>query len=194
MSIVLQLAYDGTNFFGWQKTKEGPSIEESLEKAISEILQHDVLLQAASRTDRGVHAKGQIVHFLTEREVEPKKLLLGLNALLPADVRVVNASNCSPSFHPTLDVTGKEYRYTLALGAAQQPLFRHMAWHVPKFRFGEDVVDAIPHLVGERDFKAFCNERKGITYSSTVRDLQMINLEEKDSLLTFFLVDRKSVV
>ena len=91
-------------------------------------------------------------------------------------------------FHPTLDVSGKEYRYTLALGIAHHPLYRHLAWHVPKFQFGQDVVDAIPYLVGERDFKAFCNERKGIAYTSTVRNLQLINLEEKEGLLTFFLV------
>ena len=81
-----------------KRPKEGPSIEGSLEKALFEILRHGVVLQAASRTDRGVHAKGQVVQFHTHRDVEPKKLLLGLNALLPQEIRVVNAAYCSSSF------------------------------------------------------------------------------------------------
>ena len=71
--VALKVAYDGGPFFGWQKTKEGPSIEEALENALEHILHFKPYLQAASRTDRGVHASGQIVQFLIEKEIQPEK-------------------------------------------------------------------------------------------------------------------------
>jgi len=188
VSIALQVAYQGTHYFGWQKTFEGPSIEEELEKALFQIFHVKPLLQAASRTDRGVHALGQIVQFKLDQEVETKRLLLGLNALLPADIRVLHVSVCQDHFHPTLDALGKEYRYHLMLGVAPHPLYAHMAWHVPKFQLNEDVQKAISLLLGTHDFKAFCNFRKDLNYQSTVRTLQSLQFIEEGPLLTVSLV------
>lgn len=187
-SIALQVAYQGTNYYGWQKTAEGPSIEEELEKAIFQIFHFKPLLQAASRTDRGVHASGQMVQFVIDREVDHKRLLLGLNALLPKDIRIAKVISCDESFHPTLHALGKEYRYHLTLGSTAHPLYQHMSWHVPKFHLSSDVLQAIPLLTGTRDFKAFCNYRKDLNYETTIRTLQSINLFEEGPLLTFSLI------
>lgn len=188
LGVALTVAYDGGAFLGWQKTEEGPSIEEALERALFHIFHFKPVLQAASRTDRGVHASGQIVQFILEKEIEPKKLLLGLNALLPYEIRILEARICPITFHPTLDALGKEYIYRLALGTAPHPLFREMAWHVPKFCLSEEVLLAIPDLVGERDFKAFCNQRKGLNYPTTVRNLKSITWKKEGTLLTFSLI------
>src|SRR3990167_7529774 len=102
----LTISYDGTCYFGWQKTKEGPSIQEELAKAIYQMTGEQVLPEAASRTDRGVHAHGQVVQFALDKKWVPQKLRLGINALLPNDIRVLEAEN--RVFHPTLDAIGKE--------------------------------------------------------------------------------------
>ncbi len=186
-SVALQVAYQGTHYFGWQKTAEGPSIEEELGKAIAHIFHIEPILQAASRTDRGVHASGQIVQFFVDKSFEPKRLLLGLNALLPPDIRVLKVTQCAETFHPTLDAVGKEYLYHLSLGPTAHPLYRHMAWHVPKFLLSEEVTLAIPLLTGTRDFKAFCNFRKDLNYETTIRTLQSIEIFEEGPLLTISL-------
>ena len=187
-AYALQVAYQGTRYFGWQRTSEGPSIEDELEKALSKIFHFNPLLQAASRTDRGVHALGQIVQFKLDQEVDTKKLLLGLNALLPDDIRVLKASKCPDNFHPTLDALGKEYRYHLMLGVAPHPLYAHMAWHVPRFHLNEEVRKTIPLLLGTHDFKAFCNFRKNLNYPTTVRTLQSLQFIQEGPLLIISLV------
>src|SRR3990167_4098465 len=95
-NIKLILAYEGTAYSGWQKTETGPSIEGELEKVLEQILQHKVKLQAASRTDAGVHAEAQVVNFFTEKETD--KLLRGCNALLPEDIRVVHLEEMPREF------------------------------------------------------------------------------------------------
>lgn len=159
-NIKLTLAYDGTAFLGWQKTAMGPSIEESLEKALKQILQEKTPLQAASRTDAGVHAEGQTVNFFTNKDfISLSKLQKGLNALLSNSITILRAEEADISFHPTLDNLGKEYHYFLCNTPYQQPKHRFFSWHVPialdilKMKQGAEL------LLGTHDFSAFCNER-----------------------------------
>src|SRR5438094_953176 len=111
MNICLKICYEGTQYYGWQKTRSGPSIEEELEKALVRLLQHEVKLEAASRTDRGVHASGQIVQFFLQNPFDLSALVRALNSILPRDIRVIDATKMPDSFHPTLDASGKEYLY-----------------------------------------------------------------------------------
>ncbi len=150
------LSYDGTQYFGWQKTKMGPSIQEELQKAIVKITQETPLPEAASRTDRGVHAEGQVVQFALETAWEPIRLLRALNGVLPSDIRVLQLELCD--FHPTLDALGKEYHYRLCLGPAEDPINRLYAYH---FRYPLDwdkMNKEAGALIGTHDFTAFANE------------------------------------
>lgn len=177
-NIKLTLAYDGTGYLGWQKTKMGPSIEESLEKALAKILQRDISLQAASRTDAGVHATGQVVNFFAQRLPSLEKLIYSLNSVLPKEIVVLAAERANDTFHPTLDCADKEYHYHLSYGEAQMPHQRLYAWHYP-FPFNADTMrQAIPHLIGKKDFSAFCNVKKNEAYEDTVRDLKSIKIIE----------------
>lgn len=150
------IAYDGTHYLGWQKTKEGPSIQEELEKALRQIAAEAVLPEAASRTDRGVHAEGQVIQFAIQKKIEPRKLLRGLNAVLPTDIRVRELS--FEDFHPTLDSIGKEYHYQICQGLVQDPTRRLYSWHFHAPLDVQKINAAIPDLIGTHDFTAFANE------------------------------------
>jgi tRNA pseudouridine38-40 synthase len=178
-NIKIKLAYDGTAYLGWQKTKMGPSIEQTLQEKIEQILQHPVRLQAASRTDAGVHAVGQIINFKTTKEsLDLKKLALSLNSLLPKDLCVLEAECVHEDFHATLDCRGKEYHYTVCYGHTQLPMHRLYSWHFPHALNLEEMKKAAKDLVGEHDFAAFCNAKKSETYKDTIRHVKAIEIEE----------------
>lgn len=156
------LSYDGTRYFGWQKTKMGPSIQETLEKTIYQLTQEKIAPEAASRTDRGVHAEGQTASFVLTREREPKSLQRGLNALLPMDIRVITVEQVALHFHPTLHTIEKEYRYHLCLGTVQEPMYHRYSW---AFRYPLNLLSiehAAKDLLGTHDFSALTNKSNGV--------------------------------
>jgi len=152
------LSYDGTHYFGWQKTVSGPSIQEEVQKAIARITGESIIPEAASRTDRGVHAEAQVIQFALEKGRDPDQLLRGLNAVLPPDIRVRTVTPCI--FHPTLDALGKEYHYYLNLGPVQDPTRRLYAWHFIHPLDWTKVEKASQDLLGKHDFSAFANEEE----------------------------------
>lgn len=159
-NIKLIIAYFGAPFAGWQKTKMGASIEESLESALQKILQHEVNLQAASRTDAGVHAEGQVVNFLMQKPIPLKRLHHSLNGMLPQEISVISAEEMPPDFHPTLDCVKKEYWYHLCNAHTQSPFYRDTSWHFP-YPLDQCLMQkGAAHLLGTHDFSAFCNERQ----------------------------------
>jgi tRNA pseudouridine38-40 synthase len=159
LNIKLILSYDGTGLLGWQKTPLGPTVEEHLERALAKVLQEEVSLQAASRTDAGVHAEGQVVNFLTKKtELDLEKLWKGLNSLLPKQIVILSAEKMQEGFHPTLDNKGKEYHYFLCNTSIQRPKDRFYSWHFPYPLDVPEMKSAIPHFLGSHDFSTFCNE------------------------------------
>jgi tRNA pseudouridine38-40 synthase len=176
----LTLAYDGTPFLGWQKTAMGPSIEETLEGVLVQILQHPVQLQAASRTDAGVHARGQVVNFFSPTALSCARLLQSINGLLPNTIVLRDITEAPFPFHPTLDALEKEYHYTLCLSPLQLPFDRTFSWHVP-FPLNLDAMAAASLLLtGTHDFAAFSNERT----EDTIRTLSKVTPHLTDTSLT----------
>ncbi len=153
INIKLTLLYKGTAFLGWQKTRAGPSIEHHLEHALQTLLGEKVILQAASRTDAGVHAQGQIVNF--HSSYIPNQI--ALNKLLPEEIRVKKMTHTADSFHPTIDATGKEYHYLITNHSFQLPFDRDYAWHFPYSLNLELMKEASKKLIGTHDFSLFCN-------------------------------------
>lgn len=158
-NIFALVAYEGTRYLGWQKTATGPSIQESLEKALATLLKIESKAEAASRTDAGVHAQGQIVNFFVDQEVSLEKLLRGMNALLPKDIVVRHLEEARPSFHPTLEAKAKEYHYQVVFGPSGTPFLRDFAWHYPSDLQLSAMEEAASHLLGRHDFSSFCNDR-----------------------------------
>lgn len=178
-NIKLVIAYDGTSYLGWQKTPMGPSIEASLESILEKILQHNVILQAASRTDAGVHAYGQVVNFFTEKEnLNLERLQLSLNQLLSKDIAVLEAAEEAAAFHPTLDCKQKEYHYFLCAGSVQMPERRLYSWHCPRLHHPEEMREAAKFFIGKHDFSSLCNFRKQMHYDSYVREVYAIDIED----------------
>lgn len=180
-NIKLVIAYEGTNYLGWQKTPTGPSVEQALQLVLERILQQNIVLQAASRTDAGVHANGQVVNFFAlKTHLDFVRLKKSLNSLLPPDIKVISIEKMVPSFHPTLDCQLKEYCYYICCGETQLPQHRFYSWHYPCSLFIEEMKIAASQLLGEHDFSAFCNSRKQIKYENSIRILKEIKIEDKE--------------
>jgi len=156
-NIRCTLAYAGTRYYGWQKASDGPSIEETIQTCLEQILQHKVKLQAASRTDRGVHAKGQVINFFTDLpSLSLRRLHGSLKGLLPADISPLAVEQASDNFHPTLDNVGKEYHYEICTHSVQLPFDREFSWHYPYHPISHEKMNrGAKFLEGTHDFSAF---------------------------------------
>lgn len=175
MKFKLQLAYDGTGYIGWQENGMGPSIEGELTQVLEKLCKGSFVLEAASRTDAGVHATGQVVSLACgSLRCSQERLQISLNQLLPAPIRVVAVEEVEEHFHPSLDAVGKEYHYSLTLGPFQLPHERFTAWHCRAPLDLNAMERAAKQLIGERDFAPFCNE--GHSHKTTVRHLKRIDL------------------
>jgi tRNA pseudouridine38-40 synthase len=159
-NIVLTIAYDGKDYFGWQKTSHGPSIEGTLERVLSTILQEKtILLQASSRTDRGVHANYQVVNFFTSKEIDLLKLQNSLNRLLPKTIVTKKVETLPITFHPSIAAHKKQYYYNISFGTYQLPHLRYYSWHFPYDLDIELMQISSKKLIGCYDFTSFSNKK-----------------------------------
>lgn len=182
-NIGLILAYDGGAYKGWQDNLWAPSIEAKLREAGERILGHSLLLQAASRTDAGVHAEGQVVNFFTEKHMPLEAMQKGLNALLPSDIRVMEMREEKTDFHPTTHARAKEYHYFLSTDPrGLSPFLRSHFWHRPSKLDVPAMKDGMKRLLGRHDFRAFCPNFRQADYADFERHLQkfeLVQLEEQ---------------
>jgi tRNA pseudouridine38-40 synthase len=161
------LAYDGSDFHGWQSQASGRrTVQSSLEAALQQLTDADrVRVAGAGRTDAGVHAEAQVASFELERELPPDQLLRALNALLPRDVRVLAAARAASSFHARKSAKAKLYRYVMDMGPVQLPTRRRFAGHVP-WRLSEAPVRQAAELfVGRRDFASLMSSGSSVKTS-----------------------------
>jgi tRNA pseudouridine38-40 synthase len=174
--IRLVVEYDGTGLCGWQRQANGPTVQGHLEAALGKLLAHEVTVVGASRTDAGVHARGQVASFRTERAIPLHGIRRGLNALLPDAIAVADASEAAEDFHPRFSATGKHYRYLLYTRADRSPRWRDRAWHHPRPLELAAMRQAATALIGEHDFAAF--RAAGCTARRTVRRIDQIEIAE----------------
>ena len=187
-NIKLSIAYDGTGYLGWQKTRMGPSIQEELERVLSRIFQQPISVEGASRTDAGVHAEGQVASFSIDRkEIDLARLEVSLNQLLPPEIAVLGVEEAPLDFHPSLHALSKIYRYRLFTGKTQLPQERLYTWHDRYPLELSSMRKAASSLLGERDFSAFCNTKKGELKKDAVRKLFRLSIREEGSHLLFEL-------
>jgi tRNA pseudouridine38-40 synthase len=189
LRLKLTIAYDGTNYQGWQVQKVGLGIQEVIEKAIANIFQEQVRVHGSSRTDTGVHARAMIAHFDLPRvklKMAVSKIPLALNGNLPEDIRIMEAQQVPADFHARFSAKGKQYRYSVYNFRAQNPLLRGCAWHVPQKLDLESMREATKHFIGKRDYAAFANNRN-YEMESTVRTLHRCELRKQGRLLTFVI-------
>jgi tRNA pseudouridine38-40 synthase len=154
----ITLAYDGTEFLGWQRQRAGRTVQGELETALARFAGGaEVKVAGAGRTDAGVHALGQVASFVLEREPAPAELQRALNGLLPPDVRVLEAERVGEGFHARRDACAKLYRYELDCGGVQTPQRRRFAGFVP-WSLDEPTLRATAALyLGRRDFASLAS-------------------------------------
>lgn len=149
------VAYDGSGFFGWQSQSHARNVQDTLNEAISLVADEAITTAVAGRTDAGVHACGQVVHFDSHATRQLRSWLLGINSNLPPDVAVQWVREVPEGFHARYSAHSRTYRYVLLVREVRSPLDRHHAW----CRRGELDCDAMSaaaaHLLGEHDFSAF---------------------------------------
>ena len=154
-NIKLVLAYDGTDFCGWQVQPDAETIQGTLATAIGRITGEKVLPQGSGRTDAGVHAIAQVATFTTESVIPTANFVIALNDILPPSIRVVEASEVSADFHARKSAWGKTYRYRIYREAICPPFLARYVWHYP-YPLDEDaVLSAAPLIEGEHDFTSF---------------------------------------
>jgi len=168
MHFKITLAYDGTEFVGWQRQPAGESVQQCLETALAALDGRQVTATGASRTDAGVHAMGQVVGFSLDRDIESASVVRALNARLPATIRVLDAVETPAAFHARFDARGKTYWYRIWNHEVLPPFERTTTWHVPAPPLDVEAMDAAARLFeGTHDFAAF--QATGATTVSTQR-------------------------
>ncbi len=172
--VKLILEYDGTAYGGWQRQRRAVTIQQVLEEKLEVLLRHPARAAAAGRTDAGVHALGQVACFKTDVALPLERIRKGLNALLPPDIAVVQASEVTPDFDPRRDARGKLYRYLLWNRPSRPALLRHRAWHVRERLDLGAMRAAAKELLGEHDFSAF--RGAGCEAKTTVRRLRCLDV------------------
>lgn len=178
MRIAMGIEYDGTAYHGWQRQKTGTGVQEVLERALSRVADETVEAVCAGRTDSGVHASGQVVHFDTAASRSRRGWLLGANSLLPDDVNVSWAAFVGDDFHARYSATRRTYRYLVLNRLVRSALSRHRAWWVHPHLDVDRMRQAARHLLGEHDFSAF--RAAGCQASTPVREVFDIDVERAD--------------
>jgi len=183
--IALKIAYDGTNFYGFQRQPRLRTIQGTLEEILESLSGSHLSVQGAGRTDAGVHARGQVVAFpLRDWPIPAERTAPALNGTLPAEMAVLAAAEAPAGFHPRYDALSKTYHYTVFRRAVRCPLWRLYALHQPADLNLRLMREAAADLKGEHDFSAFQNTGRPV--KSAVRVLQEVLIEEDDLFLHFW--------
>ncbi|MDP9494491.1 MAG: tRNA pseudouridine(38-40) synthase TruA [Actinomycetota bacterium] len=183
-SYRLDLAYDGTGFRGYARQDGQRTIQGELETALKAILGTSTPTTVAGRTDAGVHAKGQVVSFEIEQNIDAPQLARSLNGVLGPEISVSDVNRVDDDFNARFSATYRRYRYLVSVALASDPLTRHQVWHVGRSLDIEAMTAVATAVVGEHDFSAFCRSVAG---KSNVRLVDEARWESADHLLTFWI-------
>ncbi len=152
--IRLTIEYDGTDYAGWQRQRNAIAVQQRIEEAIGALTGEAVAITGASRTDAGVHARGQVAHFDTESAILPGRWHLALNTLLPPDIRIRESREADQAFHARFHATAKEYVYTIHNAPTAPAIGRQYVWHVRKPLDAAAMRFAAGDIIGTHDFSA----------------------------------------
>ena len=175
--VRLTVAYDGTNYHGWQIQNNGITIESELNRCLSALLQEDIHVIGASRTDAGVHALGNIAVFDTRARMPAEKISYALNQRLPEDIRIQRSEEVPPDWHPRHCESRKTYEYHIYCGEFPMPVKRLYSYFTYHALDVEAMQKAAWYLMGEHDFKSFC--QTGAQVESTVRTIYDLQVEKQ---------------
>lgn len=177
--VRLVVAYDGTNYHGWQIQNNGITIESELNRCLTALLQEPIEVIGASRTDAGVHAMGNIAVFDTTNRMPAEKISYALNQRLPEDIRIQRSEEVPPYWHPRHCESRKTYEYRIYRAEFPMPVKRLYSLFTYHTLDVSRMQEAAAYLEGEHDFKSFCGT--GAQVESTVRTIYSVEVEEQEN-------------
>lgn len=180
--IKLTVAYDGTNYHGWQFQPGSPTIEGELNKHLSELFKEEITVIGASRTDSGVHALCNVAVFDTEARIPAERVAYALNQRLPEDIRIRKSEEVACDFHPRKQATRKTYEYKILNEEFLNPVERLYAHFTYVPLDEKKMQEAAKYLIGEHDFQSFC--AAGSTAETTVRTIYDISVERNGNMIS----------
>lgn len=180
--VKLTVAYDGTNYCGWQVQPNGVTIESELNRHLSELLKEEIHVIGASRTDAGVHARGNVAVFDTSARMPAEKISYAMNTRLPEDIRIQDSREVSGDFHPRFCNTVKTYEYKICNRRFPDPCSRLYSlfyyWDLDEKRMQQ----AAKHLIGTHDFTSFCTNKPEVT--DRVRTIYSLDVIREGEMIT----------
>lgn len=172
----LKVAYDGTNYCGWQVQPNEVTVEGVLNKTLSELLDEEIEVVGASRTDSGVHADGNYCIFDTETNIPAEKIAYALNQRLPEDISIVKSDEVDGDWHPRFQDSVKTYEYRIVNREMPDPVRRLYTSFIYSDLDVDKMKEAAKYLVGEHDFAAFCSA--GAQVESTIREIYSLDVTQ----------------
>ncbi|MDI6736473.1 MAG: tRNA pseudouridine(38-40) synthase TruA [bacterium] len=182
-NIKLALAYDGTNYHGFATQPDGNTVSDTLKKALAQLTSEEIKLITASRTDAGVHAKCQVVNFLTNSTIPIESFPKAINSRLPEDIVVYGACQVSDSFHARFSAKFRRYRYSILTAKYPDVFSRRYTYWVPWQLHLEDMRQATNFLAGTHDFSAFASEVKSV--KNPVRNVEELSIAQEGAFIHF---------
>ena len=180
--IKLTVAYDGTAYCGWQLQNNGITVEGVLNRQLSKITGEQIKVIGASRTDAGVHARGNVAVFDTDTPIPPERIAYAVNSGMPEDVVVVRSEEVAPDWHPRHCDSVKTYEYSIYNSTMPDPLVRHTSWFVSYPLDLDAMRKAAEYIRGRHDFKSFCNIHTHV--EDTVRTVYSLDVEKQGNMFT----------
>ncbi|HQL82970.1 MAG TPA: tRNA pseudouridine(38-40) synthase TruA [Spirochaetota bacterium] len=185
--IAITVQYDGSAFNGWQAQLGGRTVQDEIEKAIRVLLKEETRVVASGRTDSGVHALGQVVHFNTDSDISLQRLCIGMNGILPRDMAVVNGYDVPSDFHARFGPVEREYRYLIHNHPLRTPFMMYRAMWVQEKLDLKYLRAVAAYCTGEMDFSSFCKKREA-KEKNTVRRIDRITVEREVDLIRIEIV------
>lgn len=180
--VRLVVAYDGTNYHGWQIQPNGITIESEVNRCLTDLLGEEIRIIGASRTDSGVHALGNIAVFDTKARMPAEKVSYALNQRLPDDIRIRKSEEVPRNYHPRYCKSIKTYHYQIWCSEFPMPTVRLYS-HFTHYKLDvERMREACQYLIGEHDFKSFCSKRSQA--ETTVRTITDLHIEQENEMIT----------
>lgn len=190
-NIMVHLAFDGTNYHGWQVQANAITIQETFQNAVEKVFTKRLDVTGCSRTDSGVHANDYVVCFRTDSKIDTNSIMRALNAHLPHDIAVTSCSEKDSEFHPRYSSSGKEYIYKINNSQYRDPFNKEYSYYYPKTLDCEKLNKAAHYFVGKHDFAAFCStgsttgHRPENPESNTIRTIFSSEVYRENNMVIF---------
>lgn len=180
-NIKLTIEYEGTAYAGFQSQNNALGIQEVIEEAIGKVTGESIDLIASGRTDKGVHALGQVANFFTKSNIPARNFIFAINRKLPEDIKIKNCEEVDLEFHSRFSAKRKRYRYVIYNNRTERPIYRNFSYHVIKKIDKNKIKKCIPYFIGTHDFNSFMGPKTKV--KDTIRTIYSIKVEENGDFL-----------